>query len=136
MISGLNPLQSDSLPTMRGPAKTIQALCSLIIETQIQTTSLCLMCYTWKHKADRRLPGLLVSRPGKFPYCFRKLLMGPVEMMDVNSSSSHRQCWIFLRALSSCVHYTAASIQEAKKTFSPACICWNHYVQCSHKSYK
>lgn len=57
-------------------------------------------------------------------------------MMDVNSSSSHRQCRIFLQVLSSCGYYTTASIQEAKKEFSPACICWNHYVQCSHKSHK
>lgn len=91
--------------------------------------------WTWKRNVDR-LPGLLVSTPVKCLCCFQKLLMGPVEMMAVNSSSSHRQRWMFLRVLSSCVYYTAASIQEAKKKFSPACICWNHYIQCSHKSYK
>lgn len=92
--------------------------------------------WTWKHNVDCRLLGLLVSRPVKSPRCFQELLMGPVEMMDVNSSSSHRQCWIFLPVLGSCGHYMAASIQEAIKKFSPACICWNHYVQCSHKSSK
>lgn len=92
--------------------------------------------WTRKCNVDRRLPGLLVSTLVKFLCCFQKLLMGPVEMMDENSSSSHRQCWIFLWVLSSCVYYTAASIQDAKKKFSPACICWNHYIRCSHKSYK
>lgn len=43
--------------------------------------------WTWKGNVDSRLPPLLVSTPEKFLCCFPKLLMGPGEMMDVNSSS-------------------------------------------------